>query len=111
MCVPLSERLRSVEAVTGRLIGDPARVGNKAMSGPFCGIPDRRRRKRRRTMRYEMMLPHQIRTAIKQRWPVVLPVGVLEYHGEHLAVGLDTLVVAKALEALEKEMDLVILPP
>jgi Uncharacterized protein, putative amidase len=48
-------------------------------------------------MRYEMMLPHQIRKAIKQNWPVVLPVGVLEYHGEHLAVGLDMLVVAKAL--------------
>ena len=57
-------------------------------------------------MRYEMMLPHQIRKAIKQNWPVVLPVGVLEYHGEHLAVGLDTLVVAKALEILEKEIDL-----
>jgi len=57
-------------------------------------------------MRYEMMLPHQIRKSIKQNWPVVLPVGVLEYHGEHLAVGLDTLVVAKALEILEKEIDL-----
>jgi len=62
-------------------------------------------------MRYEMMLPHQIRKAIKGNWPVVLPLGVLEYHGEHLAVGLDTLVVVKALERLEKEMDLVILPP
>jgi len=62
-------------------------------------------------MRYEMMLPHQIRTAIKRKWPVVLPLGVLEYHGEHLAVGLDTLVVTKALETLESEVDLVILPP
>ena len=62
-------------------------------------------------MRYELMLPHQIRKAIKENWPVVLPVGVLEYHGEHLAVGLDTLVVVKALELLEKEIDLIILPP
>lgn len=62
-------------------------------------------------MRYELMLPHQIRTAIKQNWPVALPLGVLEYHGEHLAVGLDTLVAVKALEILEKEIDLVILPP
>ena len=62
-------------------------------------------------MRYELMLPHQIRKAIKENWPVVLPLGVLEYHGEHLAVGLDTLVVVKALEMLEKEIDLVILPP
>ena len=60
-------------------------------------------------MRYEMMLPNQIRTAIKKNWPVVLPLGVLEYRGEHLAVGLDTLVVTKALEMLEREMDLVIL--
>jgi creatinine amidohydrolase len=62
-------------------------------------------------MRYEMMLPHQIRTAIERRWPVVLPLGVLEYHGEHMAVGMDTLAVTGILEILEKNMDLVILPP
>ncbi|HEY7766026.1 MAG TPA: creatininase family protein [Aestuariivirgaceae bacterium] len=62
-------------------------------------------------MRYEMMLPHQIRTAIDARWPVVLPLGVLEYHGEHMAVGMDTLVVVKFLELLETEAPLVILPP
>lgn len=61
-------------------------------------------------MRYELMLPHQIRAAIDGNWPVVLPLGVLEYHGEHLPVGLDTLVVIKLLEALEPEMDLVLLP-
>lgn len=57
------------------------------------------------------MLPHQIRTAIAQGWPVVLPLGVLEYHGEHMAVGMDTLAVVKIVELLETEMDLVILPP
>ena len=62
-------------------------------------------------MRYEMMLPHQLRTAIDENWPVVLPLGVLEYHGEHLALGLDTLVVIRCVELLEQEMDLVMLPP
>lgn len=62
-------------------------------------------------MRYELMLPHQIRTAIGERWPLVLPLGVLEYHGEHMAVGMDTLVVIKLLEILEAEAPLVILPP
>lgn len=57
------------------------------------------------------MLPHQIRTAIAKNWPVILPLGVLEYHGEHLAVGMDTLAVVKVLDILESEMDLVILPP
>ncbi len=62
-------------------------------------------------MRYEMMLPYQIRVALDENWPVILPLGVLEYHGEHLAVGLDTLVVIKTIEILESEMDLVLLPP
>lgn len=61
-------------------------------------------------MRYELMLPHQIRAAIKERWPVVLPLGVLEYHGEHMAVGMDTLAVVKLLEILEREANLVVLP-
>jgi creatinine amidohydrolase/Fe(II)-dependent formamide hydrolase-like protein len=62
-------------------------------------------------MRYELMLPHQIRAAIEQRCPVVLPLGVLEYHGEHMAIGMDTLAVTGILEILERDMDLVILPP
>jgi creatinine amidohydrolase len=62
-------------------------------------------------MRFEMMLPHQIRTAIEKNLPVILPLGVLEYHGEHMAVGMDTLAVTKMLDILEKEADIVILPP
>jgi len=62
-------------------------------------------------MRYELMLPHQIRRAIKENVPVILPLGVLEYHGEHLAVGMDTLAVARILEILEREADVIILPP
>ncbi len=61
-------------------------------------------------MRYETMLPFQIRRTVDEKWPVVLPIGVLEYHGEHLAVGMDTLVVIRALEIVEQEIDLVILP-
>src|SRR5690606_4922861 len=43
--------------------------------------------------------------------PVVLALGVLEYHGEHLSTGVDTLVIVKAFELLEKEFPLVIMPP
>jgi len=62
-------------------------------------------------MRYELMLPYEIREAVEQRRPVVLPLGVLEYHGEHMALGMDTLAVTKILEIIEDEMNLVILPP
>jgi len=62
-------------------------------------------------MRYEMMFPDQIREAIDKNTPVVMALGVLEYHGEHLCPGVDTLVVQGALEELEKKIDLVVLPP
>ena len=62
-------------------------------------------------MHYEMMLPHHIRSAIADDLPVVLPIGVLEYHGEQMGVGMDTLAVTGCLQRLEAERDLVILPP
>lgn len=62
-------------------------------------------------MRYEMMRPRQIRQAIDEGWPVVLPLGVLEYHGEHLAVGLDTLVVIRCVERLEREQPRIVILP
>lgn len=62
-------------------------------------------------MRYEMMFPEQICKAIDENWPVVLPIGVLEYHAAHLVVGTDGIVVIKIVEELEKEMDMIILPP
>ncbi len=62
-------------------------------------------------MRYERMRPSQIRTAIAEGWPVILTVGVLEYHGEHLPLGVDGQVVLDCLARLETERDLVLLPP
>ena len=57
------------------------------------------------------MYPHQISQAIEENWPVVLPLGVLEYHGEHSVAGVDTLLVIRALEIIEKETNMIILPP
>ncbi|MEK6793785.1 MAG: creatininase family protein [Spirochaetota bacterium] len=62
-------------------------------------------------MRYEMMYPDQLRKAIDERWPLVWPIGVLEYHASHCCNGVDTLVVIRAFEELEREMNIVIFPP
>jgi len=62
-------------------------------------------------MRYEMMFAEELREAIKKNTPFVIPVGVLEYHSEHCVFGVDTLLIVKALEIIEKEMDIVIFPP
>jgi len=61
-------------------------------------------------MRYEMMFPDQIREAIDKRTPVAMALGVIEYHAEHMPPGVDTLLVQKGLELLEKEIEFVILP-
>lgn len=62
-------------------------------------------------MRYEMMFPDQIREAIDKNIPAVMALGVLEYHGEHMTPGVDTLLVIRALDMLERELPMVILPP
>ena len=56
------------------------------------------------------MFPDQIREAIDKNTPVAMALGVLEYHGEHLTPGVDTLLVVKALEIVEKEVPLIVLP-
>ena len=63
-------------------------------------------------MRLEHMRPHQIRAAIAANVPAVLPIGVQEYHGEHLPVGVDLLAVTRAVERLEAEAPerLILLP-
>jgi creatinine amidohydrolase len=60
-------------------------------------------------MRFERMRPAEIRAAVAAGLPFVLPIGVQEYHGEHLPVGMDLLAVTEVLERLEPEI--VILPP
>eukprot|EP01050_Picozoa_sp_SAG11_P026302 SAG11_NODE_6252_length_1352_cov_1.470072_2_plen_183_part_00 len=45
----------------------------------------------KRTVKYEEMLPHEIASARKQRPIAYLPIGTLEWHGVHNAVGLDAL--------------------
>ena len=49
-------------------------------------------------MRYERMRPDQLRAAIAADLPVVLPIGVMEYHGAHLPAGVDLLAVTEVLD-------------
>ena len=62
-------------------------------------------------MRYEQLRPGQMRAAIEKGTPLVWPIGVMEFHGEHLPVGTDTIAVVKCCEELEKEMEVMIFPP
>ena len=63
-------------------------------------------------MQYLKMLPYQIREAIDNNVPVVLPMGVVEYHAEHLPMGVDCFTCINAIERVEKRHpEVVVLPP
>ncbi len=63
-------------------------------------------------MQYLKMLPYQIRAAIDANVPVVLPMGVIEYHAEHLPVGVDCFTCIEFLERVERHHpEMVLLPP
>ena len=59
---------------------------------------------------YEMR-PEQCKKAITENWPLFLPLGTIEYHGEHLPLGVDTTVVIRALEFVERSIKCVVAPP
>lgn len=60
-------------------------------------------------MQFDRMRPHQIAEAVAAGIPVVLPIGVMEYHGQHLPAGVDLLIVTEVLKRLEDRI--VTLPP
>jgi creatinine amidohydrolase len=61
-------------------------------------------------MKLHEMLHYHVEKAKAERWPLFVPAGTIEYHGEHLPLGVDTLAVLKALDEVEKKIPCVIAP-
>jgi len=61
-------------------------------------------------MRYELMRPRQIQKAIEQGLPLLIPVGVLEYHGPQNPVGTDALIAQGIVHLVEKQVECVVAP-
>jgi creatinine amidohydrolase len=60
-------------------------------------------------MQFDRMRPDQIAAAVVAGTPVVLPIGVMEYHGAHLPAGVDLLIVTETLRRLGDRV--ITLPP
>lgn len=62
-------------------------------------------------MRLQHLLPHQLKIAIDEGWPLLVPSGCIEYHGPHAALGLDTIVVEELLTRVATHVKCVVAPP
>lgn len=62
-------------------------------------------------MKLENLYPDILDREIKKNTPLFIPVGVMEYHANHLPLGTDTQTPYYFLERLEKERDIIIAPP
>lgn len=62
-------------------------------------------------MRMEYGFPPELEKAKKERWPLCFPVGVMEYHAEHCALGCDVLIPYHLLQKYSEKKNIVIAPP
>ena len=62
-------------------------------------------------MRLELSVPAELDRAREKRLPLIIPVGVIEYHSGHLPVGTDALVAIEFAKRLEQNCELVLAPP
>lgn len=56
-------------------------------------------------------LPHQIKQAIEDKMPLLVPTGCVEYHGPHMPLGADTLIVEELLRRVAHRVNCVVAPP
>ena len=61
-------------------------------------------------MKLDFCFPRELEAAKKDRTPVVIPGGTVEYHGPHCAYGCDTLIVEGLLCELAKRREIIIAP-
>jgi creatinine amidohydrolase/Fe(II)-dependent formamide hydrolase-like protein len=56
-------------------------------------------------------LPHQLKQALDDQWPLLMSAGTIEYHGPHLPLGVDTFVVEELLRRVALRVKCLIAPP
>jgi creatinine amidohydrolase/Fe(II)-dependent formamide hydrolase-like protein len=62
-------------------------------------------------MKLQHVLPHQLKRAVADGWPLLVPTGCIEYHGPHMALGLDTIIVEELLERVSGRAQCIVAPP
>ncbi len=61
-------------------------------------------------MELAYLLPHDLQRSLDEGWPLLIPAGCVEYHGPHLPLGVDTLIVENLLREVAARVDCVTAP-
>lgn len=59
----------------------------------------------------EFGYPREAEKAKEERWPVLIPVGTMEYHSDHCPYGCDTLVAMGLAQKIAEKINAVVFPP
>jgi creatinine amidohydrolase len=62
-------------------------------------------------VRYGELLPHEFRTRLAEQPVAYLPLGTLEWHGEHLPLGADAIQSEGLMLACARELGGIVMPP
>ncbi len=62
-------------------------------------------------VRYSELLPHEFRRRLADRPVAYLPLGTLEWHGEHLPLGSDGIISEGLMVRCARELGGIVLPP
>ncbi len=61
-------------------------------------------------MLFDVMFPDEQKTAQVKKIPLVIPIGNLEYHGQHSVCGTDIIIVEGIAKLLEQQSNIVLAP-
>lgn len=57
------------------------------------------------------MFYREIEDAKARKVPLIIPIGTMEYHAQHLSLGTDTMVITGVMERLSKKKEIIVAPP
>lgn len=56
------------------------------------------------------MLPRDLDCAVREKWPLLVPMGSVEFHGFHLPLGTDSYITEMVASGIEKRLNAVVAP-
>jgi len=54
--------------------------------------------------------PEELQGAVTSKLPIIIPIGAVEFHGNHLPLGTDSMIVEEIIRRTEREEECVIAP-